>query len=284
MAVSRRGQGARRRRRRPGRRRPRPASPPARSPTPSRARAGVAADLLGAGGPGALDLGAACAGFTYGLALAADTVRGGSARHVLVIGSERFSDILDPDRPRHRVPVRRRRRRGRRRAPPTTDGIGPVGLEQRRRLRAASCAPTATRRVLQMDGRAVYRWATTSVPALAREACEKAGIALEDLAAFVPHQANLRITESLVKSLRAARRRSSSPATSSTAATPARPPCRSPSPGCSSSGRCAAATPCCCSASAPASPPPDRSSAAPDRTSPTDTLSAPPGTTDKEHP
>jgi 3-oxoacyl-[acyl-carrier-protein] synthase-3 len=53
-----------------------------------------------------------------------------------------------------------------------------------------------------MDGRAVYRWATTSVPALAREACARAGIALEDLAAFVPHQANLRITDSLVKSLR----------------------------------------------------------------------------------
>ena len=46
-----------------------------------------------------------------------------------------------------------------------------------------------------------------------------------DLAAFVPHQANLRITESVVKSLAPARRRSSSPATSSTAATPAPPRC-----------------------------------------------------------
>ena len=43
--------------------------------------------------------------------------------------------------------------------------------------------------------------ATTAIPDLARQACERAGITPADLAAFVPHQANLRITESVVKSL-----------------------------------------------------------------------------------
>ena len=52
-----------------------------------------------------------------------------------------------------------------------------------------------------MEGRAIYRWATTSLPDLARRACAAAGVELHELAAFVPHQANLRITESVVASL-----------------------------------------------------------------------------------
>ena len=52
-----------------------------------------------------------------------------------------------------------------------------------------------------MDGRAVYRWASETVPVLARRACERAGVSLSDLGAFVPHQANLRITEAVVRAL-----------------------------------------------------------------------------------
>ncbi|MCW2679761.1 MAG: 3-oxoacyl-[acyl-carrier-protein] synthase [Frankiales bacterium] len=162
------------------------------------AAASVAA-RLGTGGSGALDLGAACAGFTYGLSLAADTVRAGSARIVLVIGSERFSDILDPyDRGTAFlfgdgagaavVGVA------------DQDGVGPVVWcsdgEQAGVLRTQGFPP-----VLHMEGRAVYRWATSAAPELARRACAAAGLEPEQLAAFVPHQANLRITDSLVKSL-----------------------------------------------------------------------------------
>jgi 3-oxoacyl-[acyl-carrier-protein] synthase-3 len=163
------------------------------------ASASVAA-ALGTGGSGALDLGAACAGFTYGLALAADSVRAGSATNVLVIGSERFSDILDPhDRGTAFlfgdgagaavVGVA------------DQDGIGPVVWAsdggQADVLRTESYPP-----VLRMEGRAVYRWATSSVPDMARKACAAAGLELGDLAAFVPHQANLRITDYLVRSLK----------------------------------------------------------------------------------
>jgi 3-oxoacyl-[acyl-carrier-protein] synthase-3 len=158
------------------------------------------ASRLGTGGSGALDLGAACAGFTYGLALAADSVRAGSARTVLVVGSERFSDILDP----HDRGTAFLFGDGAGAAVVGTadeDGLGPVVWssdgEQADVLRTHSYPP-----VLHMEGRAVYRWATTSVPDLARRACAAAGLELEQLAAFVPHQANLRITESLVKSLR----------------------------------------------------------------------------------
>ncbi len=158
------------------------------------------ADALGCSGAGAVDLGAACAGFAYGVALAADAVRGGSARHVLVIGAERFSDVIDPD-DRTTAFLFGDGAGAAVVSAADVDGIGPVVWSNDGgsggALRTEGSPP-----VLHMDGRAVYRWATTTVPPLARQACARAGIALEELAAFVPHQANLRITESIVKSLR----------------------------------------------------------------------------------
>src|SRR5690349_10983667 len=44
----------------------------------------------------AYDLNAACAGFAYGVAQADALVRGGIAKHVVVIGTEKLSDIVDP--------------------------------------------------------------------------------------------------------------------------------------------------------------------------------------------
>jgi 3-oxoacyl-[acyl-carrier-protein] synthase-3 len=162
------------------------------------ASARVAAGL-GAHRAGAVDLGAACAGFSYGLSLAADTVRCGTAEHVLVVGSERFRDIVDP--------------RDRGTAFLFGDGAGAAVVSAAEDngvfppvwssdgssagvLRTEGFPP-----VLRMEGRAVYRWATTRIPALARAACARAGVELGDLAAFVPHQANLRITEALVRAL-----------------------------------------------------------------------------------
>jgi 3-oxoacyl-[acyl-carrier-protein] synthase-3 len=163
------------------------------------ASASVAA-RLGATAAGALDLGAACAGFTYGVALAADAVAAGSAEHVLVVGSERFSDIVDPhDRGTAflfgdgagAAVVSASTERGVFPAVWSSDGASADVL------RTVGAPP-----VLEMEGRAVYRWATASVPDLVRRACAAAGLELSDLAAFVPHQANLRITESVVRSLR----------------------------------------------------------------------------------
>ncbi len=51
------------------------------------------------------------------------------------------------------------------------------------------------------DGQAVFRWATTALPPVARKACEAAGVAPTELAAFVPHQANLRIIESVARQI-----------------------------------------------------------------------------------
>jgi 3-oxoacyl-[acyl-carrier-protein] synthase-3 len=51
------------------------------------------------------------------------------------------------------------------------------------------------------EGQSVYRWATTQLPAIARRACERAGLVPEDLAGVVLHQANLRIIEPLAEKL-----------------------------------------------------------------------------------
>ena len=157
------------------------------------------ASRLGAIRAGASDIGAACAGFTYGVALAADSIRAGSADRVLVVGSEKLLPLVDPaDRSTAFlfgdgagaavVSVAE------------TDGIGPVVWAadgaQHDKLEIHGTPPLMT-----MDGRAIYRWATTALPDLARRACARAGIEPAELAAFVPHQANLRITESIVKSL-----------------------------------------------------------------------------------
>ncbi|MGB8650371.1 MAG: beta-ketoacyl-ACP synthase 3 [Mycobacteriales bacterium] len=155
---------------------------------------------LGARRAGASDVGAGCAGFTYAVGLAADTVRTGTAEHVLVIGAEKLLPMVDRDDRgtaflfgdgAGAVVVSRA----------ATEAVGPVVWahdgDQHARLVIDGNPPT-----LKMEGRAIYRWATTTLPGLARRACEAAGLELSDLKAFVPHQANLRITESVLAALR----------------------------------------------------------------------------------
>lgn len=157
--------------------------------------------LTGATKAGAFDVNAACAGFCYGLSLAADAVRAGSARHVVVVGAEKLSDWTDWQ--------------DRRTAILFADGagaavvggaakpgIGPVVWGSDGRLAELIDIPVGGK--LQMDGQAVFRWATTALAAVAREACAKAGIPTEALAAVVPHQANLRIITSLARQIGAA--------------------------------------------------------------------------------
>jgi 3-oxoacyl-[acyl-carrier-protein] synthase-3 len=51
------------------------------------------------------------------------------------------------------------------------------------------------------EGQTVFRWATTALHPVARLACERAGVDPEELAAFVPHQANLRIIEAIARKI-----------------------------------------------------------------------------------
>lgn len=55
---------------------------------------------------------------------------------------------------------------------------------------------------LKMEGQKVFRWAISEMVGIAHRTLEKAGIGVEDLSAFVPHQANQRITDHIAKSLK----------------------------------------------------------------------------------
>jgi 3-oxoacyl-[acyl-carrier-protein] synthase-3 len=160
------------------------------------------AHRLGIVAPGAYDLNAACAGFCYALSNASDAVRAGTARHVLVIGSEKMTSWVDPDDRSTCIifadgagavvvgPV----------ADGEPPGIGPVAWGSAGDM--ASKITIADRdSFIYQEGQAVFRWATTALHPIAAQACERAGIAVSDLSAFVPHQANLRIIEVIARRL-----------------------------------------------------------------------------------
>ena len=157
---------------------------------------------LGISAPGAFDLNAACSGFSYALATADHAVQAGSSRNALVIGAEKLSDVVDwTDRT---TAVLFGDGAGAAVVSAVADGeeagIGPVlwgsAPEKGDVLTIAGWQP-----YIKQEGQAVFRWATTAIAPVAKQACEKAGVAPEDIAAFVAHQANTRIIDGIVKRL-----------------------------------------------------------------------------------
>lgn len=148
--------------------------------------------------PGAFDVDGACAGFCYSLSLANDAIRAGTARNVLVVGSEKLSALLDWE-DRSTCIIFGDGSGAAVVGPSDEPGIGPVAWGSNGG--AADTITMTERNHIRMDGPAVFRWATTTIGDVARLACERAGVAPTDLAAIVPHQANLRIVESIVKQL-----------------------------------------------------------------------------------
>ncbi|MDX5571577.1 beta-ketoacyl-ACP synthase III [Streptomyces griseus] len=161
---------------------------------------------LGMGSPAVMDINVVCSGFTHALATADHTIRAGAATRALVIGADKMADIADwTDRSTCVLlgdgagaavvtadPA----------APDTPDGpgIGPVLWgsvpEMGNAVRIEGTPPR-----FAQEGQSVYRWATTQLPPIARQVCEKAGIAPEDLGAVVLHQANLRIIEPVARKI-----------------------------------------------------------------------------------
>ena len=170
---------------------------------------------LGTEQAAAFDISAACSGFCHGISLASDFVRAGSARHVLVIGVERMTDILDlSDRGTAFIfgdgagaaVV----------GPSDTPGIGPVVwgsdgeqfdlIRQREDWRdvvGTTEAPgSGVMPHLVMEGNPVFRWASFAMAKIGQQALDKAGISLEDLDVFIPHQANMRIIDAMARSMK----------------------------------------------------------------------------------
>jgi 3-oxoacyl-[acyl-carrier-protein] synthase III len=164
--------------------------------------AAIVAKRLGIVTPGAFDLNAACAGFCYALATASDAVRAGTARHVLVIGAEKLSQWVDwTDRSTCIIfadgagaavvgPV----------ADGDQPGIGPVVWGSDGDM-ADKIMIKDRNSFIYQEGQAVFRWATTALHPVAKQACAEAGIDPTELDVFAPHQANLRIVEAIARKL-----------------------------------------------------------------------------------
>jgi 3-oxoacyl-[acyl-carrier-protein] synthase-3 len=157
------------------------------------------AHRLGIEAPGAFDVNAACAGFCYALATAGDAVRSGSATNVLIVGTEKLSQWVDwTDRATCVIFAD-----GAGAAvvgPSETPGIGPVVWGSAGDKSDAIIIKDRDS-FLHQEGQTVFRWATTALHPVAKEACDRAGVHPSELAAFVPHQANLRIIEAIARKL-----------------------------------------------------------------------------------
>ncbi|HRA75693.1 MAG TPA: beta-ketoacyl-ACP synthase III [Propionicimonas sp.] len=167
------------------------------------------ATALGIPDAAAYDISAACAGFCYGLAQAESIVRSGQAKYVLLIAGETISEITDlTDRGTAflfgdgagAVIV----------GPSETNGIGPVvwgsdGSQAGAIWQTAgwhSAVETGTWPKLGMDGRAVFKWATSFIAQATKKCLDGAGVSADELEVFIPHQANDRITDTLLRYLK----------------------------------------------------------------------------------
>ena len=165
------------------------------------------------------DVAAGCSGFCHILALGSDMIRAGTAKYVLVVGVERLSDLVDPhDRTTAFIFAD-----GAGAAvigPSEEEGIGPVtwgsdgaaweaiwqdkdfGTYFDEVSHAVEKGETPVRPYIRMHGTTVFRWAATFLEKACREAVDRSGLTMDDLDVFIPHQANIRITEALTKVLK----------------------------------------------------------------------------------
>ncbi|MEU4212690.1 ketoacyl-ACP synthase III [Streptomyces sp. NPDC026206] len=169
------------------------------------------AHKVGAGKPAAFDISAGCAGFGYGLAIAKGMITEGSAEYVLVIGVERLSDLTDlKDRATAflfgdgagAVVV----------GPSKEPAMGPTvwGSEGDKAETIKQTVAWDVYReetdvrfpAITQEGQAVFRWAVFEMAKIAQQALDEAGVSPEDLDVFIPHQANMRIIDSMVKTLK----------------------------------------------------------------------------------
>jgi 3-oxoacyl-[acyl-carrier-protein] synthase III len=170
---------------------------------------------LGTNKASAFDISAACAGFCYGVAMASDMVRGGSVGHALVIGVERLSDLTDlHDRGTAFIFAD-----GAGAAvvgPSERAGIGPVVwgsdgeqfdlIRQKEDWRDVVGTPdqpgTGVMPHLTMLGNPVFRWASFAMAKIGQQALDRAGLSIDDLDVFVPHQANMRIIDAMARAMK----------------------------------------------------------------------------------
>ncbi|MFM8708328.1 MAG: beta-ketoacyl-ACP synthase 3, partial [Planctomycetia bacterium] len=175
-------------------------------------------EKLGLDAP-AMDVTAACAGFAYALVTGANFLAAGSSRLALVAGADTNSRVVDPDDVKT--------------WPLFGDGAGAVLLEAAppeasgmehgllafslgsdgRGAGLLACPMSGSRQpvtaeglarrqqFMQMDGRAVFKWAIRLAEENIRQVVEHSGVPLEAIDLFVLHQANFRIIDGVREAL-----------------------------------------------------------------------------------
>ncbi len=173
------------------------------------AASAVIADRIGAMPAAAYDISAACAGYCYGIAQADALVRSGQAKYVVVIGAEKMSDFIDPtDRTisfllgdgAGAAVV----------GPADFPGIGPTVWGSAGQAKAIGQTHSwldlkkgdTTFPTLRQDGQTVFKWAVWQMAQVAQKAMEAAGVTPDQIDVFVPHQANMRIIDQMIKQLK----------------------------------------------------------------------------------
>jgi 3-oxoacyl-[acyl-carrier-protein] synthase-3 len=174
--------------------------------------AALLTERIGATPAPAYDISAACAGYTYGIAQGDALVRAGLAEYVLVVGAEKLSQYAKPtDRTISFL---------------LGDGAGAAilgpsdepgvsqsvwGSDGSKWDVVGMDSPLAAYRdgagavdwpTLRQEGPTVFRWAVWEMAKVAQQALDRAGLQGGDLAAFIPHQANIRIVDELAKQLK----------------------------------------------------------------------------------
>lgn len=155
---------------------------------------------------GAFDLNIACSGFLYGLLTAVTQLQTGQARHVLLIGGDTISRILNWD--------------DRRTAVLFGDSAGAVVLSaegggqllgfdfgadgnsgEALQIKAGPSNPSdlADDYKVSMDGKSVFRFAANILVESGNKSLQKAGLTIHDVDLVIPHQANTRIIEAAAK-------------------------------------------------------------------------------------
>ena len=178
---------------------------------PCPATACIVQAKLGASQAAAADVAAACSGFIYGLVVGQQFVASGTYKHVLVIGAEVLSRVVDwKDRS---TCVLFGDGAGAAVIGPTTRGqilstyLGSNGTQAELlkvpaggAAQPASVASVEARgHFLKMNGTEVFKHAVREMAQAAHTAIERAGIRPEQLACVIPHQANIRIIQAVME-------------------------------------------------------------------------------------
>jgi 3-oxoacyl-[acyl-carrier-protein] synthase-3 len=162
---------------------------------------------LGAVNAAATDTNAGCTGFIYGLNLANGLIATGSARRILLIGSERLTPYLDLENRDTAVLFGDGSGAVIVEPSDTEEGIRSINVGSDGNLAGALTVegagsswmeiPSPVRVV--MDGREVFRNAVVGMGAAAERALADAGWSIEDVDLLIPHQANIRIIDATTK-------------------------------------------------------------------------------------